>query len=120
MDGNIPKKMMAAVLKGGRKTRNITDLVLDEVEVPKPSDGDVLVQVYACGFCQTDYKAISGIRELPMIDDHIVGHEPSGVIIEVGRNVKDFEIGDKVAISPLAYCGECVECKRGDEFTHYC
>lgn len=120
MAGNIPEKMMAAVLKGGRKVRNLTDLVLAEVEVPKPSDGDVLVQVYACGFCLTDYKAITGRRELPMIDDHIVGHEPSGVIVEVGKNVKDFKFGDKVALSPLMYCGECIECQRGDEFTHYC
>lgn len=112
--------MMAATLKGGRKARNIKDLVLEEVETPRPSVGDVLVEVYACGFCQTDYKAITGIRELPITDDHIVGHEPSGVIVEVGKEVKNFKIGDKVSISPLAYCGECVECKRGDEFTHYC
>jgi len=100
--------------------RSIKDFALDKIDTPRPHENDVLVQVYGCGFCQTDYKAITGRRELPITDDHIVGHEPSGVIVEVGKKVKDFNVGDRVAISPLAYCGQCIQCQRGDAFTHYC
>ncbi|MBN2029990.1 alcohol dehydrogenase catalytic domain-containing protein [bacterium] len=113
-------KMKAAVLKGGSQVRNLRDFVLGKISMPRVQKGDVLVQVYACGFCQTDYKAITGKRALPILDDHIVGHEPSGVIVDVGEKVKDFHVGDRVAISPLAYCGECSQCRRGSAFTHYC
>jgi len=80
----------------------------------------VLVQVYACGFCLTDLKAITGARKLPMTDDHIIGHEPAGRVVALGRGVRGFQIGDRVAVSPLAYCGKCGWCKKGKEYTHYC
>jgi len=113
-------KMNAAVLKGGKNRRSIEDLELKQVDIPEPKENEVLVKVYACGFCQTDYKAIAGIRKIPILEDHIVGHEPSGVVAQVGKKVKEFKQGDRVAVSPLYYCGECPECLRGDEFTHYC
>jgi threonine dehydrogenase-like Zn-dependent dehydrogenase len=112
--------MIAAVLKGGKNRRSIADLELKQVEIPEPRESEVLVQIYVCGFCQTDYKAIAGIRTIPMLEDHIVGHEPSGVVAKVGKEVREFEPGERVAVSPLYYCGECPECTKGDEFTHYC
>ncbi len=117
---SIPEKMRGAVLKGGNPVRKIHDFVLKEINTPQVEEYDVLVQVYACGFCQTDDKAITGKRALPILEDHIVGHEPSGVIVDVGRKVKNVHAGDRVAISPLAYCGICAECRRGKAFTHYC
>jgi len=113
-------KMNAAVLKGRKNKRSIDDLELKRVEIPIPKENEVLVKIYACGFCQTDYKAIAGMREIPILEDHIVGHEPSGVVAKVGKKVRQFEPGERVAVSPLYYCGECPECLKGDEFTHYC
>jgi len=113
-------KMLAAVLRGGKNKRSIDDLELKQVEIPEPKEDEVLIKVYACGFCQTDYQAIAGIREIPILDDHIVGHEPSGVVVQAGKKVKEFKLGERVAVSPLYYCGECPECLKGNEFTHYC
>ncbi|MDA0989563.1 MAG: alcohol dehydrogenase catalytic domain-containing protein [Verrucomicrobia bacterium] len=104
--------MLAAVL------HDFNDLRLEQVPIPTPKRGDeVIVKVHSCGFCQTDYKAIKGIRknvEFPTIP----GHEPSGVITEVGPSVKFFKVGDEVILQPSGGCGFCKHCRVGH--THYC
>ena len=105
-------KMLAAVL------HDFNDLRLEEVPVPRATEyGDVVVQIKACGICATDYKAIKGIRrnvEFPFIP----GHEPSGIIAEVGPGVTHFKPGDEVIVMPSGYCGYCKNCRVGN--THYC
>jgi L-iditol 2-dehydrogenase len=106
------KKMLAAVL------RDFNKLELDEVAVPRAENvGEVVVQIKTCGICGTDYKAIKGIRrnvKFPII----VGHEPSGVVSEVGPGVSHFKVGDEVIVQPLGHCGYCRHCRSGN--THYC
>ncbi|HOF18571.1 MAG TPA: alcohol dehydrogenase catalytic domain-containing protein [Phycisphaerae bacterium] len=103
--------MLAAVLK------DFNQLVLEDVPVPQPGIGEVVVRIRSCGFCATDYKAIKGIRrnvKFPLI----VGHEPSGVVSAVGTGVKHFREGDEVICQPSGFCGLCRHCKEGN--THYC
>jgi L-iditol 2-dehydrogenase len=105
------KKMLAAVL------HDFNDLRLEEIPVPEPRAGEVLVRVKSCGICATDYKAVRGIRRnvtFPLI----AGHEPSGVIAAVGPGVKHFKEGDEVICQPSGYCGMCEACRMGN--THYC
>ena len=107
-DGNA---MLAAILK------NTDNLVLEEIPMPHPGDGEVLVKIVSCGFCATDYKAIKGIRRnvrFPLI----AGHEPSGIVAEVGRGVRHFNVGAEVICQPSGYCGVCRNCREGN--THYC
>ncbi len=103
--------MLAAVLKDFER------LVLEEVPTPRPGDGEVLVRIKSCGFCQTDYKAIKGIRrnvEFPLIP----GHEPAGIVEAVGAHVQNVKEGDEVIIQPSGFCGLCPNCRVG--MTHYC
>lgn len=103
--------MLAAILK------DFNRLELEEIPVPKPGPGEVLVKIVSCGFCATDYKAIMGIRQnvkFPLIP----GHEPSGIVAEVGPNVLHFKPGDEVICQPSGYCGVCENCRMGN--THYC
>jgi L-iditol 2-dehydrogenase len=105
------KQMLAAVL------RDFDELALEEVPVPEPRAGEVLVRVRACGFCATDFKAIRGIRRnvrFPLIP----GHEPAGVVAAVGPGVRGFGEGDAVIVQPSGYCGLCRSCRLG--MTHYC
>jgi L-iditol 2-dehydrogenase len=105
-------RMLAAVL------HDFNDLRLEEIPRPSPKEnGDVLVRIKACGICATDVKAIRGIRrnvKFPLI----AGHEPSGVVAEIGPGVEHFKPGDEVILQPSGYCGFCEDCRAGR--THYC
>lgn len=104
--------MLAAVL------HDFNDLRLEQVAIPHPKNfGEVLVQIKSCGICATDYKAIKGIRKNVSFPS-IQGHEPSGIVAEVGPGVSHFKVGDEVIIQPLGHCGFCKQCRLG--FTHYC
>ncbi|NQT19854.1 MAG: alcohol dehydrogenase catalytic domain-containing protein [Planctomycetes bacterium] len=104
--------MLAAVLHDYGK------LALESVPLPKPQGlGEVVVRIKSCGFCATDYKAIKGVRRnvtFPLIP----GHEPSGVVAEIGPGVSHFKVDDEVVVSPSGYCGYCEHCRVGN--THYC
>lgn len=103
--------MIAAIL------RDVDQLELDEVPTPVPGPGQALVQVRACGFCATDFKAIKGLRRnvrFPLIP----GHEPAGVVAAVGPGVSHVREGDEVILQPSGYCGLCQSCRAGQ--THYC
>ena len=103
--------MLAAVLK------DFDNLVLEDVPIPEPGLGEVVVRIKACGFCATDYKAIKGIRRNVRFPC-IVGHEPSGVVAQVGPGVSHVAEGDAVIVQPSGYCGVCPHCRTGN--THYC
>jgi threonine dehydrogenase-like Zn-dependent dehydrogenase len=103
--------MLAAVL------RNFNQLELEDVPTPEPGRGEVIIAIKSCGFCATDYKAITGARRnvtFPMI----AGHEPSGVVSAVGDGVSNVKDGDEVVVQPSGYCGVCRHCMSGN--THYC
>jgi L-iditol 2-dehydrogenase len=104
--------MLAAVL------HDFNQLELEEVPAPQADQfGEVIVRIKSCGICATDYKAIKGIRTnvtFPLI----AGHEPSGVVAEVGPGVSNFKVGDEVIVMPSGYCGFCLNCRQGN--THYC
>lgn len=104
--------MLAAVL------HDFDNLVLEDVPTPCATGfGDVVVKIKSCGFCATDYKAIKGIRR-NLSFPSIQGHEPSGIVHEVGPGVKQFKVGDEVIVQPLGHCGFCKWCRLGQ--THYC
>ena len=103
--------MLAAVL------RDFDQLRLEDVPVPAPGPGEVLVRIKSCGFCATDYKAIKGIRrnvKFPLIP----GHEPAGIVAAMGAQATNFKEGEEVIIQPSGYCGLCRNCRLG--MTHYC
>jgi len=106
------EKMLAAVL------HDFGDLRLEEVPRPHALEtGDMVVRIKACGICATDYKAIKGIRR-NVTFPFIGGHEPSGIVAEVGPGVTHFKAGDEVIIMPSGYCGYCKHCRTGN--THFC
>jgi L-iditol 2-dehydrogenase len=103
--------MLAAVL------HDFDRLVVEDVPVPEPGLGQVVVRIKSCGICATDYKAIVGIRR-NVVFPFIPGHEPSGVVAKVGLGVVHFREGDDVICQPSGYCGFCKHCRVGN--THYC
>jgi len=88
------------------------EIVLEEVEKPKPKPNEVLIEVKYCGICGSDIHAYHGVH--PFIKPPIVlGHEFSGVISELGGDVEELKIGQRVVVEPLLTCGKCLNCKLG-------
>lgn len=89
---------------------------LEQVAVPEPGDGELLVRVLACGVCRTDLHVAEG--DLPVHRVGVVpGHEVVGEVIAVGdKGTGEFVVGDRVGIAWLRHtCGECRFCLRGAE-----
>jgi propanol-preferring alcohol dehydrogenase len=89
-------------------------LTLREVPVPEIGDRDVLVHVKAAGICHSDvhYRAgTSPVGPLPITP----GHEVSGVVEEIGSQVTNVAIGDRVCLHYLITCGDCKYCTQGSE-----
>ena len=85
-------------------------LTIERISVASPGPTDVLVRVRAAGLCHTDLEVIEGSLRyaLPMI----LGHEASGIVQEIGRDVREVSIGDHVILSWNPHCGHCFYCDR--------
>ena len=107
----MAKSMKAAVVREFGKR-----LAVDEVPVPEPGEGQILVQVVASGVCHTDLHAADGDwpvkPKLPLIP----GHEGVGYVAAVGKGVSAVKEGDRVGV-PWLYsaCGHCEYCITGWE-----
>jgi len=99
------KLMKAAVYEGPKR------IVLREVNKPEIGPSDILVKVKACGICGSDLHSYK--EGLYVEPEQIMGHEFSGDVVDVGREVKDIKIGDRVTAHPLVYCYECSMCLAG-------
>ena len=89
------------MMKGWLFTRTNEPLKLVEKEIPKAKPGYVVIRTGACGICHSDVGTLRdeswmSIMNLPVI----MGHENAGTIIEVGKGVTNFKVGDRVAICP--------------------
>jgi threonine dehydrogenase-like Zn-dependent dehydrogenase len=97
--------MKAAVVYGEN------DIRIADIPKPDPGPGEVLIKVKASGVCATDVKILGGAG-LPKHLPTILGHEVAGLVEAVGEGVSDLETGQRVAVYPIAACGECFFCRR--------
>src|SRR2546423_4247478 len=90
-------------------------LVYTDVPRPRPAPDEVLIEVRACGLCRTDLHVVEG--ELPVRCEHVIpGHQIVGRIIEVGANVAELNVGERVGVAWLnRTCGVCRFCQTGRE-----
>lgn len=107
----MKKTMKAAILrKIGDKLR------IEQVPVPTPGRGEVLIKVTACGVCHSDLHAIDGDWSPPPVLPLIPGHEVAGHVTALGEGVADLKVGEAVGV-PWMYnaCGQCEFCLAGME-----
>ncbi len=99
---------MKAVVKYGFGKGEIE---IREVPIPELGDDDILLEVRAAGVCGTDIAFDDGGHEELLRPPVILGHEFSGVVASVGKNVKDWQIGDRVVSDNTGkVCGKCYAC----------
>lgn len=86
---------------------------LEEIPIPEPEAGQVLIKVAYCGICHSDLSLINGNfpASLPVVTQ---GHEASGTIVKVGPGVTGWQAGDRVIPSAGRPCMVCRKCRRGD------
>jgi len=90
------------------------NVALREVEEPSPGPNQVKVEVKAAGICGSDLHIYHSDIKLALQPPVIMGHEFSGVIVELGPNVADLEPGTRVTCETSMYtCGQCLSCRTG-------
>ena len=101
--------MKVAVMNG------IGQMGYTERPIPTPKDNEVLVKLEYVGICGSDlhYYETGAIGAYVVEPPFVLGHEPGGVVVEVGKDVKHLKVGDKVALEPGKTCGQCEFCKTG-------
>ena len=90
-------------------------LLFQDVPRPVPHSGELLINVRACGVCRTDLHIIDGELAEPVLP-LIPGHQIVGTVVETGREVGNFSVGDRVGVPWLGgTCGSCCFCSTGRE-----
>ena len=105
-------------MEGMMKVAIMTDIgKMDYVErpIPTPKDDEVLVKLEYVGICGSDmhYYESGAIGDFIVKPPFVLGHEPGGVVVEVGKNVHHLKVGDRVALEPGKTCGHCEYCREG-------
>jgi S-(hydroxymethyl)glutathione dehydrogenase/alcohol dehydrogenase len=104
-------KIKAAVLREYNKPVSI-----EEIHLAPPKEKEVLVKTAYTGFCHSDYSFIVGAFKFPI--PLVLGHEASGVVVDVGSGVTSVKKGDHVVAAWMCPCGHCPECASGQ--SHIC
>ena len=100
--------MEALVLTG------IKSLELKEIAQPEIKPDEVKIHTAFAGICGTDHALYAGLPgSAPAVPPIVLGHENSGVVVEVGSEVTNVKVGDRVAVDPNIYCGQCKYCRTG-------
>lgn len=92
--------------------KDTTKVQIENITRPTLGPGDIMVKMHSCGICGSDIEKIYGQYSQPSMK---LGHEPSGVISEVGKNVSSFKKGDRVFVHHHVPCYSCHYCLHGNE-----
>jgi Zn-dependent alcohol dehydrogenase len=90
----------------------VGEIEVEDIDEPSPRSGEVKIEIAAVGVCHTDLSMLQGHLPAPL--PIVLGHEGAGVVVEVGPDVHDLEVGDHVVCSIIAFCGQCWYCTRGE------
>ena len=105
---------MASTMKAAVVREFGKPLVIEEVPVPRPAAGDILVKIEACGVCHTDLHVKNG--DFGDKTGVVLGHEGIGVVQEVGPGVTSLKPGDRASVAWFYQgCGHCEYCNSGNE-----
>lgn len=96
----------SAIATGGGK------FIIDTIAIANPKEDEIIVKIKAAGLCHTDHDSLTWGKPI------ILGHEGAGIIAQIGANVTDFNIGDKVILNWATPCMKCFQCQEGNQ--HIC
>jgi len=85
---------------------------LETVPIPRPRAGEAVIRVTLTTICGTDLHILRG--EYPVKPGLVIGHEPVGIIHELGEGVTEYDVGDRVLVGAITPCGQCNFCLGGN------
>ena len=91
--------------------RGVNQFGVEEVERPSAGTGEAVIRVTLTTICGTDLHIVRG--EYPVKPGLIIGHEPAGVIEELGAGVTGYKVGERVLVGAITPCGQCLACLSG-------
>ena len=86
-------------------------IAVERVPLPKPDVGEAVIRITLTTICGTDLQILKG--EYPVRPGLVIGHEPVGVIYELGPGVTGYSVGDRVLVGAITPCGQCSDCLTG-------
>ena len=101
------KTMRANVFRG------VNEFGIEEVPRPRPGPGEAVIRVTLTTICGTDLHIVRG--EYPVKPGLVIGHEPVGVIDEIGPGVVGYKVGERVLVGAVTPCGQCRACLSGNQ-----
>lgn len=104
--------LVTTTMRAARLGAGATSFSVESVARPTAGEHEVVVRVHACGICGSDLHIIDGLTPTAF-RPITLGHEPAGVVAELGRSVDGLRVGEHVFINPLLVCGDCEYCRRG-------
>ncbi|HZN67021.1 MAG TPA: alcohol dehydrogenase catalytic domain-containing protein [Tepidisphaeraceae bacterium] len=101
------KTMRANVFRG------VNEFGIEEVPRPRATPGSAVIRITLTTICGTDLHIVRG--EYPVKPGLVIGHEPVGVIEEIGPGVTGYKVGDRVLVGAITPCGQCRACLSGNQ-----
>ena len=104
---------MVDTMRAERFYADSKTIAVEDIPIPEPGPGEVLVKVAFCGICHSDLSLINGTfpPQRPVVTQ---GHEASGTIAKLGLDVTGWAVGDRVIVAAGRPCTACPNCRRGD------
>jgi alcohol dehydrogenase len=99
------KALVFESFQGSLRVHNVQD--------PTPKDHGVVVKVSATGLCRSDWHGYMG-HDPDIVLPHVPGHELAGTLVALGKNVKNFKVGDRITVPFVSACGHCGQCSSGN------
>src|SRR5579872_1459752 len=109
---SVPTKNKTATTMRALVFRGPNQIAIEQVPIPKPGPGEAVIRVTLTTICGTDLHILKG--EYPVRPGLVIGHEPVGVIHELGVGITGYEVGDRVLVGAITPCGQCEYCLGGD------
>src|ERR1700693_849989 len=109
---SVPTEKKSTTTMRALVFRGPNQIAIEQVPIPKAGPGEAVIRVTLTTICGTDLHILKG--EYPVRPGLVIGHEPVGVIHELGVGVTGYKIGDRVLVGAITPCGQCDYCLGGD------
>jgi 2-desacetyl-2-hydroxyethyl bacteriochlorophyllide A dehydrogenase len=108
----IPKKQVLPSTMRALVFRGPNQIGIEQTPIPRPGPGEAVIRVTLTTICGTDLHILKG--EYPVKSGLVIGHEPVGVIHELGVGLTGYVVGERVLVGAITPCGQCNYCLSGD------